>query len=97
MLPALSLTAIDQLIRVGVSTPPGKYAEVLGGLFYTGTGNFFLYYLVHATLTGAALALLDIPQFVWRWWKVRRAVTTREIEIANTVCCRVLIVCPYAL
>jgi hypothetical protein len=79
LLPILALGTVDELTLDGSTS----WDDIFGNEYIASTGFFFLHYLVHATLTGSAMALLDLPNYVWRRWKIATATTQRELDEAN--------------
>lgn len=66
---------------------------MIGSILLSSSGFFFLLYLVHVSILGTAGQLLDVGQNVWRWWKLRAAVTAVEIDAAMKVCLRFVLDC----
>jgi len=55
---------------------------VIGSILLSSSGFFFLQYLIHVSILGTAGQLLDVGQNIWRWWKLRSAITEVEVENA---------------
>lgn len=83
VLPSFALNSVTALVDFALRTEFSQWDDVLGNLFVSSSGAFFISYVIHSGLLGSAAAIVDLNQALWRAWKEWRAVTPAELRSAR--------------
>lgn len=72
LLPTLALGTVRQLVVMSAySYADSTLSHLFSRVLLTSSGQFFMQYLIHATLYNSALDLLQIPESIYSWWQRR--------------------------
>ncbi len=82
VMPGLVLTSLDALVEY--TTKPDQLVLKVGRMFLIHGGAFFVAFMLTNTFIGNAADLIRFPSRLVMWWRMRGAVTEREIRRANT-------------
>lgn len=82
LIPTLALNSIQAFLNFAYNKNWEQWNQVIGSILLSSSGFFFLQYLIHVSILGTAGQMLDVGQNIWRWWKLRSAITEVEVENA---------------